>query len=27
MPVQQNNYTQLRALLVLTDRGILAQSN
>jgi hypothetical protein len=26
MPVQQNNFTHLRVLLVLTDRGILAQS-
>jgi hypothetical protein len=27
MPVQQNNFTHLRVLLVLTDRGILAQSD
>jgi hypothetical protein len=27
MLVQQNNFTHLRVLLVLTDRGILAQSN
>ena len=27
MPVQQNSFTHLRVLLVLTDRGILAQSN
>jgi hypothetical protein len=27
MPVQLNSFTHLRVLLVLTDRGILAQSN
>jgi hypothetical protein len=27
MQVQQNTFTLLRVLLVLTDRGILAQSN
>jgi hypothetical protein len=27
MPVQQNSSTHLRVLLVLADRGILAQSN
>jgi hypothetical protein len=27
MPVQQNSFTHLRVLLVLTDRGILAQSD
>ena len=27
MPVKQNSFTHLRVLLVLTDRGILAQSN
>jgi hypothetical protein len=27
MPVQKNSFTQLRVLLVLMDRGILAQSN
>jgi hypothetical protein len=27
MPVQQNSLIHLRVLLVLTDRGILAQSN
>jgi hypothetical protein len=27
MPVQQNNFTHLRVLLVLTDRDILVQSN
>jgi hypothetical protein len=26
MPLQQNSFTQLRVLLVLTDSGILAQS-
>jgi hypothetical protein len=25
MPVQQNSFTHLRVLLVLTDRGILAR--
>jgi hypothetical protein len=27
MPVKLNSFTHLRVLLVLTDRGILAQSN
>jgi hypothetical protein len=27
MPVQLNSFTHLRVLLVLTDRGMLAQSN
>jgi hypothetical protein len=27
MPIQQNSFTHLRVLLVLTDRGILAQFN
>jgi hypothetical protein len=27
MPVKQNSFTYLRVLLVLTDRGILVQSN